>query len=233
MQCATSSKIFTSTAPVGIQETISSVFRPMVLAGPDAMGAPTKDLSWLSANVVFANSRIQPIFKSTSLPSAVIWAKEILLLRTAFNFQNRLSRYGRLSRIMNLSNFLSVFPLSLLFFFLYIFSLSRLIQSRNVPRLYHTKFSSYLTHDLSILAVHGLILVSKQGSPCNRSRTIFLFHYWVYIVGRYHGLQSPAVIIRWNLNFFYIFVSRGVIKGNDGGDSVSEFLGFLVLSDLH
>ncbi|KAG5293784.1 hypothetical protein I7I50_04307 [Histoplasma capsulatum G186AR] len=64
----------------------------MVLAGPDAMGAPTKDLSWLSANVVFANSRIQPIFKSTSLPSAVIWAKEILLLRTAFNFQNRLSR---------------------------------------------------------------------------------------------------------------------------------------------
>ncbi|EER37423.1 hypothetical protein HCDG_08874 [Histoplasma capsulatum H143] len=64
----------------------------MVLAGPDAMGAPTKDLSWLSANVVFANSRIQTIFKSTSLPSAVIWAKEILLLRTAFNFQNRLSR---------------------------------------------------------------------------------------------------------------------------------------------
>ncbi|KAL2370005.1 hypothetical protein RJZ57_005579, partial [Blastomyces gilchristii] len=69
LQCATSSKTFTSTAPVGIQQTISSVFRLMDLAESDATGAPMKDLSWSLVNVVFANARIRPtVFQPGSLP---------------------------------------------------------------------------------------------------------------------------------------------------------------------
>ncbi|OAX79957.1 hypothetical protein ACJ72_05723, partial [Emergomyces africanus] len=68
LQCATTSQTSISIAPAGTQQTISSVFRQMDLAGPDATGAPMKDLSWLSANVASANARIRPSFGSLNYP---------------------------------------------------------------------------------------------------------------------------------------------------------------------